>query len=399
MSNNKVIPYGRQDITEADIKAVTEALQSDFLTQGPKIQAFEESFAAYIGSKYAVAVSNGTAALHLSAMAMNVRPGDKVITTPITFSASANCVRYCGGEVVFADIDPETYLLDINAVRQLLENNPAGTFAGIIPVDFAGRSIDMEAFAELAKAYNLWIIEDSCHAPGGYFHDTNGIMQQCGSGEFADLAIFSFHPVKHIAAGEGGMITTNREDLYHRLKTLRTHGIVKDDSLYVNDAALANGVDQEMTDWPGWYMELQELGYNYRITDIQAALGSSQLERADSGLKRRKEIASNYYKSFQGKPYIKGQSGVVDGHAYHLYVVEVENRLGLYQHLREHKIYSQVHYIPVHLMPYYQSKGWKKGDFPNAEQYYSRCLSLPMYPGLGQEDQAFVIDTIEEFYE
>lgn len=399
MSNKRAIPYGRQAITKADITAVTDALQSDYLTQGPRIEVFEHAFADYIGADYAVAVSNGTAALHLSAMAMNVSPGDKVITTPITFSASANCVRYCGGEIVFADIDPETYLIDLDAVTKMLESHPAGTFSGIIPVDFAGRAVNMETFSNLAKAHGLWMIEDACHAPGGHFLDSKASVRQCGSGKFADLAIFSFHPVKHIAAGEGGMITTDRKDLYQRLKALRTHGIIKDPTRYINDTALAIGVDHEESEWPGWYMELQELGYNYRITDIQAALGSSQLKRADEGLKRRREIANFYDQSFQGKPYIKGQSGVVEGHAYHLYVVEVENRLGLYKHLAKHEIFSQVHYIPVHLMPYYQSRGWKQGDFPNAEQYYSRCLSLPMYPTLSEDEQAFVIDTINKFYE
>lgn len=210
----KPIPYGRQHITEEDIQAVVETLQSDYLTQGPKIAEFEEAFAKYIGSKYAVAISNGTAALHLCALALNVQPGQKVITTPITFAASANCIRYCGGEVVFADIDPVTYLLDIEAVRKILAASPKGTYAGIVPVDFAGRAVNMEAFKMLADEFGLWIIEDACHAPGGYFIDSKGVQQMCGKGNFANLAIFSFHPVKHIACGEGGMITTNNKELY-----------------------------------------------------------------------------------------------------------------------------------------------------------------------------------------
>src|SRR4051812_9168200 len=210
------IPYGKQFISEEDIAAVVDTLRSDFLTQGPRIAEFETAFASYIGCKYAVAVANGTAALHLAAMAMNIQEGQKIITTPITFAASANCVRYCGGQVVFADIDPETYLLDIDAVRLLLEASPRGTYQGIIPVDFAGRSVDLEAFKELADEYELWIIEDACHSPGGYFIDTNGKTQNCGNSNFANLAIFSFHPVKHIASGEGGMITTNDEALYKR---------------------------------------------------------------------------------------------------------------------------------------------------------------------------------------
>ena len=209
------IPYGRQHITEADIQAVIETLQSDYLTQGPKIAEFEAAFAQYIGCQYAVAVANGTAALHLCTLALEVSPGHKVITTPITFAASSNCVRYCGGEVVFADIDPDTYLLDINQVKKLLEAAPAGTYQGIIPVDFAGRAVNLEAFRQLADEHGLWIIEDACHAPGGYFTDHSGQQQHCGNGQFADLAIFSFHPVKHIATGEGGMITTINEQLYH----------------------------------------------------------------------------------------------------------------------------------------------------------------------------------------
>ena len=200
------IPYGRQNITDEDVNAVIEVLKSDYLTQGPNVGEFEQAFADYIGVKYAVAVSNGTAALHICAMAMDVKPGDKIITTPITFVASANCVKYCGGEVVFADINPETYLLDINSVRKLLEYAPMGTYKGIIPVDFAGRAVNLEEFRKLADEYNLWIIEDACHAPGGYFTDTQGEKQNCGNGNFAELAIFSFHPVKHIACGEGGMI-------------------------------------------------------------------------------------------------------------------------------------------------------------------------------------------------
>ncbi len=395
------IPYGRQHITQQDINAVVETLQSDFLTQGPKIGEFETAFANYIGSKYAVALSNGTAALHLCALAINVKPGDKIITTPITFAASANCVCYCGGEVVFADIDPETYLLDINAVRQLLEAAPRGTYQGIIPVDFAGRAVDLEAFKKLADSYGCWIIEDACHAPGGFFEDSTGKNQFCGNGDFADLAIFSFHPVKHIAAGEGGMITTNSEGLYRKLLMLRTHGITKSSEDYLNslDFAIGQQISQPNQAYPGWYMEMQTLGYNYRLTDFQAALGISQLQRANAGLERRKEIANNYFKAFEGKEYIKSQSGVVKGHAYHLYIIEVANRYELYNFLRAQQIYAQVHYIPTHLMPYYRELGWKEGDFQFAEQYYRQCLSIPMYPTLSEEEQSWVISKIQEFYE
>ncbi|MFZ4058419.1 MAG: aminotransferase class I/II-fold pyridoxal phosphate-dependent enzyme, partial [Ferruginibacter sp.] len=256
----KPIPYGRQTITQQDLDAVTATLQSEFLTQGPQIKAFEEAFAAYIGCRYAVAVANGTAALHLCTLALNVEAGQKVITTPITFAASANCVRYCGGEVVFADIDPETFLIDYNEVKALLESAPKGTYSGIIPVDFAGRAVNLEVFRQLADEYGCWIIEDACHAPGGFFIDSKNQQQHCGNGQFADLAIFSFHPVKHIAAGEGGMITTNDEALYKKLLTLRTHGISRDESSYENSIDFANGTTEHEGKYPQWYMEMQTLG-------------------------------------------------------------------------------------------------------------------------------------------
>lgn len=381
----KKIPYGRQHITDEDINAVVDVLKSDYLTQGPNVADFEQAFADYIGVKYAIAVSNGTAALHLCTLAQGVKEGDKVITTPITFVASANCIRYAGGEVVFADIDPKTYLLDINKVRKLLESSPKGTYKGIIPVDFAGLPVNLEQFRQLADEFDLWIIEDACHAPGGYFSDVNGNKQNCGNGNFADLAIFSFHPVKHIAAGEGGMITTNNEKIYHKLLNLRSHGIQQNPDLKQFNDGL-------------WYYEMQELGFNYRLTDFQAALGKSQLKRADTGMVRRKEIAALYEEKFSDKSYIIRQTGVIEGHAYHLYVVEFNDRKKLHEYLREKNIFAQVHYIPVHLMPYYRQFGWKEGDFPNAEKYYKNCLSLPMYPTLTAEEQEFVIKTINEFY-
>jgi UDP-4-amino-4,6-dideoxy-N-acetyl-beta-L-altrosamine transaminase len=396
--SSKVIPYGRQNITQEDINVVIAALQSDYLTQGPKILEFENAFAEYVGSTFAVAVSNGTAALHLCALALDVKEGDKVITTPITFAASANCVRYCGGEVVFSDIDSDTYLLDIEKVKVLLEASPKGTYKGIIPVDFAGRAVDLEEFKKLADQYGLWIIEDACHAPGGFSTDSNDKSQNCGNSKFADLAIFSFHPVKHIACGEGGMITTNNPDLYKKLLTLRSHGITKNESEYTNSLDFANGNSEGTETYPAWYMEMQTLGFNYRLTDFQAALGLSQLGRAELGLAKRKEIAAIYKGAFTGKTYIKGQSGVVKGHAYHLYVIEVEDRLGLYNYLRENKIFAQIHYIPCHLMPYYKQFGWKEGDMPNAEKYYKNCISLPMYPTLTNEEQEFVINKIKGFY-
>jgi UDP-4-amino-4,6-dideoxy-N-acetyl-beta-L-altrosamine transaminase len=394
------IPYGKQWITQDDIDAVVAVLKSEYLTQGPKIKEFEDAFASYVGASYAVAVANGTGALHLCTLALNVNPGDKIITTPITFAASANCVRYCGGEVVFADIDPETLLIDIAAVRKLVENSPGGTYKGIIPVDFSGRAVNMEAFYDLAKEHGLWIIEDACHAPGGFFLDTSRTIQKCGNGQFADLAIFSFHPVKHIATGEGGMITTNNKMLYEKLLLLRTHGITRNQSQFLNDVSFAQGQTNPSSEieFPGWYMEMQELGFNYRLTDFQAALGLSQLVRADEGLERRKTIASVYEKAFSSKPFIKRQAGLVAGHAYHLYVIEVENRLGLYNYLREHNIFAQIHYIPCHLMPYYRNLGWKEGDMPLAENYYRQCISLPMFPTLQTSDLDFIISKTLEYY-
>ena len=391
-----MIPYGRQNITEEDVEEVIMALKSDFMTQGPAVKAFEEDFAKYVGARFAIAVSNGTAALHLSTLGLNLGPGDKVITSSITFAASANCIRYCGADVVFADIDPKTYLLDIAKVETLLQSSPKGTYKGIIPVDFAGRAVDLQAFKKIANEYDCWLIEDACHAPGAYFTDSDRVQQNSGNGAFADLAIFSFHPVKHIATGEGGMITTNDQKLYNKLLMLRTHGITRNSDLFINDPTFATG--QESDSYPGWYMEMQKLGFNYRITDFQSALGSSQLKRADSGLKRRREIASRYNEFFSDKSYIRGHSGNVEGHAYHLYVIETQDRLGLYNHLREKDIFPQVHYIPCHLMPYYRDLGWKEGDLPLAEQYYKQCLSLPIYPTLSDDEQEFVIASIRDYF-
>ena len=399
---NNIIPYGRQNITKEDIDSVTVALQSDYLTQGPKIAEFESKFGQYIGSKYAVAVANGTAALHLCTLALGVTEGDKVITTPITFAASANCVKYCGGEVLFSDIDPLTYLIDIESVKNKLSTAPSGTYKGLIVVDFAGRAVNLEDFKKLADEYNLWIIEDACHAPGGYFVDSKGNTQNCGNGNFADLAIFSFHPVKHIACGEGGMITTNNLALYKKLLMLRTHGITKTSSEFVNSCSIAIGgkplLEEDENKYPGWYMEMQELGFNYRLTDFQAALGISQMDRADNGLKRRRLIAAKYEKAFEGKLWIRTQSGNIEGHAYHLYIIEVDKRLELYNFLKTKCIYTQVHYIPTHLMPYYRNQGYKVGDMPIAENYYKGCLSLPMYPTLTDEEQDFVINEIFQFF-
>ena len=376
----KPIPYGRQHITDEDIQCVIDALKSDYLTQVPKIKEFEEAFASYVGCKYAIAVNNATAGLHLAATVLDVNLGDKVIVTPLTFAASANCIRFRGGEVVFCDVEEDTYLMDIKKLSRLLSQSPKGTYKGIVLVDFAGYPANLEAFRQLADEYGLWIIEDACHAPGGYFIDSKGEKQLCGNGNFADISVFSFHPVKHIATGEGGMATTNSKKLYEKLCLYRTHGITKDPALLCENHG-------------GWYYEMQELGYNYRITDFQAALGISQLKRADMGLARRQEIARRYR---EGLSDLKGVSlpFVSDQvfHAYHLFIIQVEDRLGLYDYLHKNNIYAQVHYVPLHLTPYYRQLGNKEGDQPVMEEYYK-----PMYPTLTDEEQEYVIAKIKEF--
>lgn len=382
----KKIPYGRQNVTKEDIDSVVEVLNSDYLTQGPTIKKFEDAFAKYVGSKYALAVSNGTAALHLNALALGLKPGDKVITTPITFVASANCVRYCGADLIFSDIDPETFLIDLANVKKILEEDSQNQIKGIIAVNFAGRLVNMEELRILADKHNCWIIEDACHSPGGYFINKDQKKIMSGSGLYADLSIFSFHPVKHIAAGEGGMITTNNEFLYKKIKNLRTHGIQQDKDLKFENHG-------------SWHYEMQDLGYNYRLTDIQSALGLSQLKRADNGLEKRRNIAEIYTKAFMDVPQIINHSNVIEGHAYHLFVLEVEKRKELHDFLRANNIFSQIHYIPVHLMPYYKKLGWNEGDLPKAEKYYSNCISIPMYPTLTMQDINRVIDKIKTFYE
>ena len=377
----KLIPYGRQNIDQNDIDAVVSTLLSDYLTQGPKVKEFEDKFADYIGTNYAISVNNATSGLHLSVLALNLKKGDRVITTPITFAASANCVRFVGGEVWFADIDPDTYLLDIKSVKKLIESKPKGFFKGIIPVDFAGLPINMEDFRALADSHDLWIIEDACHAPGGYFIDSKLEKNFCGNGKFADIGVFSFHPVKHIACGEGGMLTTNSKELYEKLMLLRTHGITK----------------KNMQENHGnWYYEMIELGYNYRLTDFQSALGITQLAKNKKGVERRNEISLAYKKVFEGK--IKFQelpTGTYNAH--HLFIIEVEKRKELYDFLHSKGILAQIHYVPVHTMPYYKNIGYAEADLSYAEKYYSNCISLPMYPTLSKEEQSFVIEQVLKF--
>ena len=381
-----IIPYGHQHINDDDVQAVISALKSDYMTQGPLIGQFEKDFAEYLGCKYACMVSNGTAALHLCAMALDIKPGDKIITTPITFVASANGFRYQGAEVVFCDIDPKTFLMDLDKLEQILKASPKGTYKAVVPVDFAGYPIDEERLRKLADEYGFAIVVDACHAPGGSFIDSKGEKQMIGNCKYADLTVFSFHPVKHIATGEGGAVTTNNKDLYEKVALYRTHGITKDPArLEKNDG--------------GWYYEMQELGYNYRITEMQAALGISQLKRLDWSIERRNEIAKKYDEAFKGtavKTPFRAE-GLV--HAFHLYIIQVDpaKRKGLYDFLRSNNVYSQVLYIPAHLMPYYRQFGWKVGDMPVAEDYYSKCLALPMFPTLTGEEQNWIIEKVKEF--
>ncbi|MDR2145843.1 MAG: UDP-4-amino-4,6-dideoxy-N-acetyl-beta-L-altrosamine transaminase [Tannerella sp.] len=383
--SKKVIPYGRHNITDEDVQSVVNTLKSDFLTQGPKIFEFEQAFARYVGAKYAVLVGNATEALHISALSLGVTGSSMVLTTPITFVASANCIAYCGGKIDFVDIDPDTALMDLSKLEEKLSSKPLGYYSGVIPVDFAGLPVDMERLRSIANQYNLWIIEDACHAPGGYFTDLTGQKQYCGNGRFADISVFSFHPVKHIACGEGGMATTNDENLYRKLSMLRTHGITKDPLLLQQNHG-------------GWYYEMQDLGYNYRMPDILASLGISQLGRASKGIARRIEIAKRYDEAFTGSPVNLNVGRYREGHAYHLYIIQIEQRKELYDFLHTNNIFAQVHYVPVHLMPYYKQFGWKEGDFPAAENYYKHCLSLPMYPTLTNEEQDWVIEKVKIFF-
>lgn len=371
-----IIPYAKQQITEEDIAAVTAALRADYLTTGPTVGEFETAFAGYVQAPFAVAVSSGTAALHLCALALGIKPGDKVLLPSLTFIATANCVRYCGGEPVFVDVDPITGLLDLTLVQEKLEQD---SYVGIIAVDYAGYPVDMEALRRLADTHGCWIIEDSCHAPGGSFLNTSGEEIHCGSGTYADLAIFSFHPAKHFTTGEGGMITTSNRQLYEKLLRLRNHGITRD--------------PDRLTQQPGgWYYEVQETGYNYRLTDVQSALGISQLKRAAEGLLRRRALAQAYATAFSGLELTTAMPAEGFFHAWHLFVIRVKNRKALYDYLRSQKVFTQVHYVPVHLHPVI---GGRRGQLPHTEAFYDECLSLPMYNSLSDEAQQAVIGLIK----
>lgn len=370
------IPYGRQSINEDDIKAVEEVLRSDFLTTGPKIAEFERKFADYVGAKYAVAVSNGTAALHIACMAAGIGKGDEIITTPITFAASANCALYCGATPVFADIDPVTYNISPESIEACITDRTKA----IIPVHYTGQACDMDAIHKIADRYNLIVIEDAAHAVGAEYKGKK-------IGSLSDMTEFSFHPVKHITCGEGGIVTTNREDLYEKLKLFRTHGITREEKFL------------HKVDGP-WYYEQIDLGYNYRMTDIQAALGISQLGRIDKFLEKRKKIAAKYdeaFRDFNGIDIPK--QAEYSNSAYHLYVIKVDKsiRKELFEYLRANNIGVNVHYIPVYTFPYYREHGYENVKCENAEKLYESIISIPIYYDLSDEEQDYVIDKIKEF--
>jgi perosamine synthetase len=380
----KVIPYATQWLDDEDIDAVASALKSDWLTQGPRIKEFEDAFAGYCGARHAVAVSSGTAGLHIAAMAAGFGPGDCVITSPITFAASANCLLYCGARPVFCDVDPRTYCIDGNGLDASVNEKTRG----IVPVHFAGQPCDMARIKEVADRDGLVVIEDAAHALGAsYTHGGNSI--KVGSCAQSDMTVFSFHPVKHITTGEGGMVTTNSPDLYRRLLQLRTHGITRDESLL------------EKKDEGPWYYEIQSLGFNYRITDFQCALGLSQLKKLDGFVKRRREIKQAYDDAFRGMDEIIvpfERDSVYS--SWHLYVVQFKGliRQDAFARLREKGLGVNVHYIPVYAMPFYRRLGYTD-SCPEAETYYARAVSLPMYPKMSDEDVDYVIGAVKQTVE
>jgi perosamine synthetase len=388
----KNIPYGRHFVDEDDVQAVAAVMRGGMITQGPKPEEFEHAIAEYVGAKYAVAVSNGTAALHIANAAAGFKPGDKVITSPNTFVASANGAVYVGADPDFADIDPETLNLDpkkLAARCAELEN-----VRGIVPVHFGGLPCDMPAIRRVAQRYGATVIEDAAHAIGAVYPDGTKV----GSCTHSDMTTFSFHPVKLMTSGEGGMVTTNDASLYRDLLRLRSHGINKLDDPMQNPAAACTDGERNP-----WYYEMQEVGFNYRITDIQAALGLSQFRKLDRFLARRKALAARYDAAWESHPLIKPmQTGTRERNALHLYVVRIDfrkagtTRQRFMTRLIAAGITPQVHYIPVHTHPFYARRGFERGQFPAAEAYYEQALSLPLFYGLSDEEQSYVVETIEK---
>lgn len=372
------LPYSKQFLDNDDIESVIKVLKGDYLTTGPAINQFEEKIAKYVGAKYAVAFSNGTAALHGACFAAGIGEGDEVITTPITFVASANCVLYQGGKVVFADIDSKTYNIAPNEIEKKITNKTKA----IIPVDFTGQPADLEKIIEIAKRRELIVIEDAAHALGASYKNKK-------VGSISDMTMFSFHPVKHITTGEGGMIVTNNEEYYERLLLFRSHGITRDTSrLQENHGP--------------WYYEMHALGYNYRMTDIQAALGTSQMNKLDNFVNKRREIATHYNNAFKDIPQVEIPFQSSNGNSsWHLYIIRlrteslVADRKEIFEDLQRQNIGVNVHYIPVHLLPFYQQLGYEKGSLVNAENLYKEIITLPLFPAMNERDIEDVISAVK----
>jgi UDP-4-amino-4,6-dideoxy-N-acetyl-beta-L-altrosamine transaminase len=373
-----MIPYGRQDISEGDIRAVTDVLRSDWLTQGPAIERFEEAVAQYCGARFAVAVSNATAALHIACMAAGLKPGGLLWTSPNTFVASANCALYCGAKVDFVDIDPHTYNMSADALeRKLAQAHRDGVLPDVVvPVHFSGQSCDMARIHSLAGEYGFKVIEDASHAIGGRYRDA-----AVGACALSDMAVFSFHPVKIVTTGEGGMVLTNSSELAARLRLLRSHGITRDPALMEGEASGA------------WDYQQVTLGFNYRMTDLQAALGASQMGRLDAFVARRRQLADRYDALLAGFGLGLPRRDPHAASAWHLYVVRVPAakapRAQVFDKLRQLGIGVNVHYIPVHTQPYYGRMGFREGDFPVAEEYYREAITLPLFASMtdAQQDQ------------
>lgn len=380
-----MIPYGRQDIIQADIDAVVEVLQSDFLTQGPKVPLFEQAVANKVGAKHALAVNSATSALHIACMALGLGQGDWLWTTPITFVASANCGLYCGAQVDFVDIDPRTHNLCPKGLEaKLIIAEQEGKLPKVlVAVHLCGQSCDMQAIHALSQRYGFKIIEDASHAIGGKYQG-----EYIGNGRYSDITVFSFHPVKIITTAEGGMALTNNDQLAEKMNLHRSHGVTRDHNLMTHEP-----------DGP-WYYQQVELGYNYRMTELQAALGISQMERLDTFVARRHELAKRYDSLLQELPVSTPWQHPDSYSGLHLYVLRLQpDKIGkthrqVFEDLREQGIGVNLHYIPVHTHPYYQNMGFRKGDYPKAERYYSEAISLPMYQGLTDEQQDEVIQAL-----
>ena len=396
---SEFLPYGRQHVTREDIDAVCEVLRSDWLTQGPTVPLFEERLSTILDAKPAVACASGTAALHLAMMALDIGPSDVVVTTPITFLADANCARFVGAEVRFADIDPETACMSPDSLKHLFDRDAEHRIKAVIPVHFAGQPANLPRLHALAEAHGAVVVDDACHAPGAWYEEA-GVRYRVGASPHSTMTVFSFHPVKHMAMGEGGAILCDHPALLERLRQLRNHGIDRDHPT-LQDIAL-----DESGEVNPWYYEMQRLGYNYRVTDIQAALGVSQLTRLEESVEKRNRLAG-YYRQQLEKRFPDGRvrpltlrSGV--RHAYHIFVVRIDflkqgvSRSKIMRRLRDAGIGTQVHYIPVHLQPYYRREsGTGPGDCPVAERYYDEALTLPLYPQLEENDLDRVLDELD----